>query len=119
MIRRPPRSTRTDTLFPYTTLFRSLVDAQPCPAAAEAGQRGLGEGFLELVETAQVAVDALGDVAGRLAAALGRHPGPEQRMVGVAAAVVAPRAADLLGPGVDVAYQIGRAACRSRVGPEV
>src|SRR3546814_14504705 len=25
MIRRPPRSTRTDTLFPYTTLFRSLV----------------------------------------------------------------------------------------------
>src|SRR3546814_4759218 len=35
MIRRPPRSTRTDTLFPYTTLFRSLrVGAQradrPC-----------------------------------------------------------------------------------------
>src|SRR3546814_5581233 len=27
MIRRPPRSTRTDTLFPYTTLFRSF---QPC-----------------------------------------------------------------------------------------
>src|SRR3546814_19036997 len=27
MIRRPPRSTRTDTLFPYTTLFRSSVDA--------------------------------------------------------------------------------------------
>src|SRR3546814_1062466 len=26
MIRRPPRSTRTDTLFPYTTLFRSEVD---------------------------------------------------------------------------------------------
>src|SRR3546814_6412005 len=26
MIRRPPRSTRTDTLFPYTTLFRSDVD---------------------------------------------------------------------------------------------
>src|SRR3546814_21138243 len=29
MIRRPPRSTRTDTLFPYTTLFRS-----PAPPAA-------------------------------------------------------------------------------------
>src|SRR3546814_4553088 len=27
MIRRPPRSTRTDTLFPYTTLFRSAVGA--------------------------------------------------------------------------------------------
>src|SRR3546814_17629494 len=29
MIRRPPRSTRTDTLFPYTTLFRSEGDGQP------------------------------------------------------------------------------------------
>src|SRR3546814_4023420 len=28
MIRRPPRSTRTDTLFPYTTLFRSLLSAE-------------------------------------------------------------------------------------------
>src|SRR3546814_10762100 len=27
MIRRPPRSTRTDTLFPYTTLFRSPLEA--------------------------------------------------------------------------------------------
>src|SRR3546814_5283928 len=29
MIRRPPRSTRTDTLFPYTTLFRSLYGGGP------------------------------------------------------------------------------------------
>src|SRR3546814_21042456 len=29
MIRRPPRSTRTDTLFPYTTLFRSLAPRNP------------------------------------------------------------------------------------------
>src|SRR3546814_13776351 len=28
MIRRPPRSTRTDTLFPYTTLFRSEVETR-------------------------------------------------------------------------------------------
>src|SRR3546814_19300027 len=28
MIRRPPRSTRTDTLFPYTTLFRSMPEIQ-------------------------------------------------------------------------------------------
>src|SRR3546814_5147110 len=27
MIRRPPRSTRTDTLFPYTTLFRSYINS--------------------------------------------------------------------------------------------
>src|SRR3546814_4479260 len=32
MIRRPPRSTRTDTLFPYTTLFRSAARRR-CPAA--------------------------------------------------------------------------------------
>src|SRR3546814_20767886 len=35
MLRRPPRSTRTDTLFPFTTLFRSIaefpVDRRPCP----------------------------------------------------------------------------------------
>src|SRR3546814_8504100 len=31
MIRRPPRSTRTDTLFPYTTLFRSLADRHHDP----------------------------------------------------------------------------------------
>src|SRR3546814_18635222 len=31
MIRRPPRSTRTDTLFPYTTLFRSRVSQSSRP----------------------------------------------------------------------------------------
>src|SRR3546814_16187664 len=43
MIRRPPRSTRTDTLFPYTTLFRSrLVEGRPPaigPRRAERGRR--------------------------------------------------------------------------------
>src|SRR3546814_18962005 len=34
MIRRPPRSTRTDTLFPYTTLFRSPVAAAPQSSAS-------------------------------------------------------------------------------------
>src|SRR3546814_3396933 len=34
MIRRPPRSTRTDTLFPYTTLFRSLGDPAVLDPAA-------------------------------------------------------------------------------------
>src|SRR3546814_5789006 len=55
MLRRPPSSTRTDTLFPYTTLFRSGV-AQPRRALApdgdldlrhaggrRAGTRGIGE----------------------------------------------------------------------------
>src|SRR3546814_5144679 len=43
MIRRPPRSTRTDTLFPYTTLFRSrCAPARACRAQcahAAAGDR--------------------------------------------------------------------------------
>src|SRR3546814_12496769 len=33
MIRRPPRSTRTDTLFPYTTLFRSSEQDEPMTRA--------------------------------------------------------------------------------------
>src|SRR3546814_6758781 len=33
MIRRPPRSTRTDTLFPYTTLFRSSASAESVAAS--------------------------------------------------------------------------------------
>src|SRR3546814_4507283 len=42
MIRRPPRSTRTDTLFPYTTLFRShLVHEVTSPQAFE-GLRAAG-----------------------------------------------------------------------------
>src|SRR3546814_14182430 len=35
MIRRPPRSTRTDTLVPYTTLFRSRADCAPAPRPAD------------------------------------------------------------------------------------
>src|SRR3546814_2151345 len=52
MIRRPPRSTRTDTLFPYTTLFRSSSfcrrppgeTSEPRTAAAlhRPGERGAG-----------------------------------------------------------------------------
>src|SRR3546814_1159501 len=45
MIRRPPRSKRTDTLFPYTTLFRSLrqnpVGKVRCDVVARDPRRGL------------------------------------------------------------------------------
>src|SRR3546814_18286 len=43
MIRRPPRSTRTDTRFPYTTLFRSLSLAGTDIAPAVAGDRASTE----------------------------------------------------------------------------
>src|SRR3546814_8211562 len=49
MIRRPPRSTRTDTLFPYTTLFRSV-----------GGEKQRHPRHLVRVD---VAVDALADAA--------------------------------------------------------
>src|SRR3546814_7556154 len=42
MIRRPPRSTRTDTLFPYTTLFRSVGPGdQRAQVTAKLGHGGL------------------------------------------------------------------------------
>src|SRR3546814_10685145 len=63
MILRPPRSTRTDTLFPYTTLFRSLFDADgfigdPVPRVGQIGRaltilvdrRGIGLAGIEAVE---------------------------------------------------------------------
>src|SRR3546814_1064600 len=50
MVRRPPRSTRTDTLFPYTTLFRSAERAgllpgrnAPLPSTAAPTERHAGE----------------------------------------------------------------------------
>src|SRR3546814_3417066 len=47
MIRRPPRSTRTDTLFPYTTLFRSPADRfLDRIESRDALQRFLGDGAL-------------------------------------------------------------------------
>src|SRR3546814_11610155 len=39
MIRRPPSSTRTDTLFPYTTLFRSVEGALMTEAARQSAQQ--------------------------------------------------------------------------------
>src|SRR3546814_8710787 len=39
MIRRPPRSTRTDTLFPYTTLFRSVEEGVGVADRAEDGRQ--------------------------------------------------------------------------------
>src|SRR3546814_2840082 len=46
MIRRPPRSTRTDTLFPYTTLFRSELEAE-IEAANEAWEDADEDGQVE------------------------------------------------------------------------
>src|SRR3546814_17193045 len=55
MIRRPPRSTRTDTLFPYTTLFRSIL-----PRERMVASRGGVEGDIRL------AAQSVDDLCARL-----------------------------------------------------
>src|SRR3546814_11301386 len=68
MIRRPPRSTRTDTLFPYTTLFRSRDAARPAE----------GEDVLDFFEgVVDRTVSALGaiDMTATFPTWLGRRPG--------------------------------------------
>src|SRR3546814_19661585 len=54
MIRRPPRSTRTDTLFPYTTLFRSIE-----AVGRQLGIGGFAEPDADIVEP--LARDAFGE----------------------------------------------------------
>src|SRR3546814_14710679 len=57
MIRRPPRSTRTDTLFPYTTLFRSRdVDVPALAFGGASGAQGLAVD-LDLVALADLGAD--------------------------------------------------------------
>src|SRR3546814_13743126 len=68
MIRRPPRSTRTDTLFPYTTLFRSLGVTVQTLTPAVARQLQLNDASIRGVVIA--AVDPSSD-----AAAEGLRPG--------------------------------------------
>src|SRR3546814_13441887 len=69
MIRRPPRSTRTDTLFPYTTLFRS---AQLSRHGGDAGllalehERGGARRDLELRQLRQQVEDFLGDAVAEI-----------------------------------------------------
>src|SRR3546814_12477023 len=56
MIRRPPRSTRTDTLFPYTTLFRSVgardLDVEPVALARHLNRHRNRRGVLRLARVA-------------------------------------------------------------------
>src|SRR3546814_15090265 len=69
MIRRPPRSTRTDTLFPYTTLFRSTGGISIKPAAGmeemkwDMGGAGAVIGTLAALAGRKAKVNAVGVVA--------------------------------------------------------
>src|SRR3546814_14537321 len=94
MIRRPPRSTRTDTLFPYTTLFRSSQSPALPLAAAPTHHR------LPSMSTSEpqrrpairaVSFDDVGEAIGRLLAIARSDTGQAARV------------------------EIGRASCRERV----
>src|SRR3546814_16859446 len=102
MIRRPPISTRTDTLFPYTTLFRSIlitvgVDIEP--------------GNAEVAAIAEAGIEF--DIAGHVAAVA--------RVV-LSLEIVEFRIANVIGPRGGAREpvmagdrQIGRASVRERV----
>src|SRR3546814_872074 len=64
MIRRPPRSTRTDTLFPYTTLFRSAVALQRCAEDTEPGAAQAAAGSPTGDPSRSIAGDHAADSAG-------------------------------------------------------
>src|SRR3546814_15846920 len=106
MIRRPPRSTRTDTLFPYTTLFRSEV--------------GLGE-VRGLLPAALVDERLQAGAVGTGLGAEDAEAGAPRRLLLGNAVRHQPRAVlgDLRGERVHLGRpverrQIGRAPCRER-----
>src|SRR3546814_8851432 len=60
MLRLPPKSTLTDTLFPYTTLFRSWKNWLFAKVSTDEGIYGVGEGTLNyLARTVEAAVHEL------------------------------------------------------------
>src|SRR3546814_17677694 len=116
MIRRPPRSTRTDTLFPYTTLFRADLRSDVI-----CGSRGLiGQALYFLGDNRKS--------ASRIASASSLNGCVERKKIGLPGNVTdqAQNGFDRLrtfgkggGHGNGVPRQIGRAPCRERVGPVV
>src|SRR3546814_11460829 len=63
MIRRPPRSTRTDTLFPYTTLFRSLEsELFGHEKGAFTGALQTRKGRFEAADGGTIFLDEIGDM---------------------------------------------------------
>src|SRR3546814_15262030 len=105
MIRRPPRSTRTDTLFPYTTLFRSVAGGLVGDARAQV--------VLHFAGLAAGAVGVAGQAGGLQlhAARLGVGVFAQVILVVPGVALVQRRRGQAVGGG----EQSGRASWRERV----
>src|SRR3546814_18128035 len=110
MVLRPPRSTRTDTLFPYTTLFRSetlfVVDSMTGQDAATTAKH-FGEA---LPLTGVVLTKTDGDARGGAALSVRYITGKPIKFIGTGEK----------NDGLDVFHpdrvaKIGRASCRERV----
>src|SRR3546814_16509301 len=98
MIRRPPRSTRTDTLFPYTTLFRS-----PSALPARARFPAFGDDLLQR----RIGDEEIGEAARRIFVGAGQFGG---RRGAIALRIADPQVQPLRQPIVEL--QIGRASGR-------
>src|SRR3546814_17008955 len=106
MLRRPPRSTRTDTLFPYTPLFRS-VESASAPAIVPAARRR--RRLLRFVTSRLL-------VAGCFGGSLGRELDGVVGVLGGGADRQRADVVDVAGGDHEAVGEIGRASCRERVG---
>src|SRR3546814_16044274 len=110
MIRRPPRSTRTDTLFPYTTLLRSLA-----PTAVEpdiGANRVRNVDAQRLLQLPRARLEGIGAAGKRADRAQIDHIGRKlvfRRLFEIGGDLHVLAAADR------AAFEIGRASCRERV----
>src|SRR3546814_18166122 len=117
MIRRPPRSTRTDTLFPYTTLVRSAfawLDAlRQRTAPTDNRPRGRSSAFAGHDVENRQGPDRRDDML--VALALCTSSGPRSRHLAAAGFGLHRRMGRAISVGHD-GRKIGRGPCRDRVG---
>src|SRR3546814_19795827 len=115
MRRRPPRSTRTDTLFPYTTLFRSPFAAPAArkPLRSLGGDKAFVEAHLAVLTDLDVHTAALA------LARMGLIPKPEPPHA-LHHEDIGPTGVQIVGlEGIDRCHQIGRASVREKGGQDV
>ena len=79
---------------------------QPCPSAAETFHASVGELFLKGIKASEGGLDVIGEFACWFAASLRSHDLPEERMIGMTAAVIAHSHPNIFGNGIKIADQL-------------